>query len=286
MQPLIDADLLVHELGWSSEFLDKETGENILFNFDRVVDLLDERINIICQEVGYTKPPILFFTNSKFLTHQENKRKKLVGEPLKGYVPNFREAIAVTKPYKGTRLNVKPFHFYNILSYLCSEYETIISQDGLEADDELGIFQTGRRENNDTIICSRDKDLRMVPGYHYSWECGKQRAIGPEYTDEIGWLEWKPNGKLHVGYGSFFFHYQMLTGDAVDNIPGLPGCGPVAARKILEGSKTVSDLHSRVKEAYLEKVDKEFAKIYFLEQANLLYIRQHRDKGYEFPTKR
>ena len=25
-----------------------------------------------------------------------------------------------------------------------------------------------------TVICSRDKDLKMVPGYHYSWGSGKQ----------------------------------------------------------------------------------------------------------------
>jgi hypothetical protein len=78
-----------------------------------------------------------------------------------------------------------------------------------------------------TIICSRDKDVRQCPGWHYSWECGKQPSIGPIMVDELGHLVDKNAGKFNpltgkklplkvFGTGHKFFYYQMLTGDTVD----------------------------------------------------------------------
>lgn len=141
-------------------------------------------------------------------------------------------------------------------------YDFVLSQDGLEADDALALDQT-----EDTIICSRDKDLRIVPGWHYSWECGKQREIGPHNTDSIGSL-YKDGDKV-IGYGMKFFYYQMLIGDGVDNIPGLHGVGPAKAFKILEPLVTVEEMEKAVKDMYKERgATKEF----FIEQARLLWM--------------
>ena len=133
-----------------------------------------------------------------------------------------------------------------------------------------------------TIICSRDKDLRICPGWHYSWECGKQPSVGPVETDALGWLESKKSGAT-LGYGLAFFYYQMLVGDSADNIPGLPGCGDARAKKLLEGADTEMELFKRVKEAYKERG---MGKEYFLEQANLLWMIQQRGIGYEMPSLR
>ena len=171
-----------------------------------------------------------------------------------------------------------------MLTYIRNSYQTIISQGGLEADDEMGIYQLeATREGRDTTICSRDKDLRIIPGYHYSWECGKQTAIGPEYTDELGRLGKRENGSV-LGYGTLFFYYQMLVGDSADNIPGLPRYGTVAAYNTLEGCESIQDAYRRVRDLYKEKLGDD-AKDYFLEQADLLWIRQDRDRGYELPKK-
>ena len=279
MTPLIDGDIILHELGWSGEFKDKETGEFILLGFDHVQELLDNKIKLICEEVEATSPPIIFLTDNEWLNEQTNKRAKFFGKPERPYIRNFRYDIGKTKPYKGTRKNPKPYHFYNIMVYLIANYQTIISDGGLEADDEMGIYQCS---HENTIICSRDKDLRIIPGWHYSWECGQQRSIGPAETDKIGWLEKKDNGEV-LGYGLSFFYYQMLVGDATDNIPGLPGSGKVGALKLLEGADTEQELFNRVKQAYINKVGLCNSKDYFMEQANLLWMRQERDKGYELP---
>jgi 5'-3' exonuclease len=185
------------------------------------------------------------------------------------FTPNFRYEVAVTKPYKGTRKNPKPFHFYNIMVYLLAEYDTRVARKGVEADDAMCIHQTSKE---DTIICSRDKDLRMCPGWHYTWECGLQRAIGPHFTDEIGTLYKNTKGEV-IGYGLKFFFYQMLVGDSADNIPGLPRAGKAAAFTALADLTTEDELFAAVTTMYKEKLG-EGAGPYFREQADLLWMQQ------------
>ena len=289
MIPLIDADILLHELGWSGQFKDKESGEEILLDFEFVAEMLDEKIKLICLDVDATEPPILFITDSEWLNKQTNRLRKWKGEPEKPFFKGFRYGIAVTKPYKGTRNNPKPFHFYNIIAYLMANYNVIISEDGYEADDMMTMMQYGRE---DTIICSRDKDLRICPGWHFSWECGQQRSIGPHFTDRIGSLnlvrKLDPEGKVKStelkGYGLKFFYSQMLTGDVADNIPGLPKVGAVFAYDLLNPLTTEYQLYEVVKTVYIEKVG-EGAKEYFMEQATLLWMAQEQYVPYKIPKK-
>lgn len=286
MQPLIDGDILLHELGWSGQFRDKETGEDILFDFEKVSEMLDEKIRLICFDVDADENPIIFITNSQTITDSVNRLRKWQGEELLEFIPNFRYDVAKTKPYKGTRKNPKPFHFYNIVAYLMANYDVRISEDGLEADDMICIHQANSEE--DTIICSRDKDLRICPGWHFSWECGQQRSVGPVETDEVGWLELhekkdEETGKVKdrkvIGYGLSFFYYQMLVGDSADNIPGLPKWGLVKAYALLAGLTTKEDLYQTVKTVYKETMGAK-AKEYFLEQGSLLWMVQQ--KGQKF----
>lgn len=261
MTPLIDADVLLHELGWSGEFKDGETGELVLFPFEKVQELLDAKIELICDEVGASKPPILFLSNTEFLS-----------EKLKcPFIPNFRYAVAKTKPYKGTRKNPKPFHFYNITVYLLANYNCVVSRGGVEADDMMCIHQSSSAPES-TIICSRDKDLRICPGWHYSWECGKQASVGPTFTDRFGSLQKGGNGKT-LGYGLKFFFYQLLTGDTADNIPGLPLVGDVKAYKLLKDVETEREAYDIIVSLYKEKKGVE-AKNFFREQADLLWMQQ------------
>ena len=278
MQPLIDGDILLFEIGWSGEFKDKDSGEPILLPPEEVLDLLDKKIEGICRDVDATKPPILFVSDSEYLTAQRNKQRKREGlEPLP-FIPNFRYSVAKTQPYKGNRKNPKPFHFYNILAHMLANYNTVVSKDGLEADDMLCIEQVLRKD--DTIICSRDKDLRICPGWHFSWECGKQGAIWPVKTDRIGWLE--PKGGVVLGYGLSFVYYQMLVGDTADHIPGLPGYGKVKAFALLKDLKTEEELFTTVRDLYKEVKGGE-SKEYFLEMANLLWMTQQKGVGYKIP---
>jgi 5'-3' exonuclease len=141
---------------------------------------------------------------------------------------------------------------------------------GLEADDAMSILHT---ERDDTIICSRDKDLRQVPGWSYSWELGRQPSFGPIRISKAGSLSLSEDRKKLTGTGLAFFYSQLLTGDRVDNIPGLPGCGPVAAWNILNPSiEAGEDLFDVVKDLYNDDD-------YLLEQGKLLWMtrRLHPD---------
>lgn len=283
MKPLVDADILLHELGWSGQFKDKDTGNEVLLRYSEVSELLHNKIKIICEDVDATEDPVFYISDSEWLS------KKLKRE----FVPNFRYDIAKTKPYKGTRKNPKPFHFYNIIADLMGNYECVISKDGLEADDMMCIDQM--RQKN-TIICSRDKDLRICPGWHYSWECGGQKALMPVETDKIGWLEMhtierikEETGEVKVdkkvlGYGLSFFYYQMLVGDSADNIPGLKGVGQAAAWEALSDKNTEQELYETVRDMYKDVMGKD-AKELFMEQANLLWLYQEEGVGYKLPKK-
>tara|TARA_R110002050_G_scaffold291167_2_gene445436 strand:+ start:10150 stop:10998 length:849 start_codon:yes stop_codon:yes gene_type:complete len=272
MTPLIDGDILLHELGWSSQFKDKDTGEEILFDFEVVEELLNKKIDIICEDVGATKPPILFLSDSPWYTAKDNNRRKWLGLESREYVEPFRYGLATSRPYKGTRNNPKPFHFYNIATYLLANYEVRVDINGMEADDLICKTQWEALEKGEkTIICSRDKDLRICPGWHYSWECGKQLAVGPYETDSLGKLEFI-NDKF-IGFGRAFFYYQMLVGDTADNIPGLPKYGHAKALKLLSECETEVDYYNVVKHEYKNHPTIDNPKEYFFEQANLLWMQ-------------
>lgn len=277
MKPLIDADVLRYEVGFSGQ-IKGEDGEEVILDFDRVAELLDEKIRIICEEVNATEAPTLYLSNDNVITGIVNRRNSFVMGDVLTLSPNFREALAVTKVYKGNRKSNKPYHFNNLTAYMLATYDCFIAN-GIEADDAMCIEQYNRRKDQEvTIICSRDKDLRICPGWHYSWECGKQAAIGPVHTDEIGWLEKRPDGKV-LGYGLSFFYYQMLVGDTVDNIPGVPKIGPVKAYKLLtEGvDDTEEFLYRRVVKAYQEAFGEDW-KVRIREMANLLWMVRELDE--------
>jgi 5'-3' exonuclease len=250
MQPLIDADVLVYECGFAAETAWKGENKGIDVDafpppFDRVADLLDNRVANTCAIVGATAPPILFLTGKT----------------------NFRYGLAKRQPYKDGR-GKKPYHYKNVLAYIKGKYDYRLTE-GLEADDLMAIEQTQRME--ETIICTRDKDLRQVPGWHYGWELGSQPQFGPQLVAPIGRISLSKDRKKVRGEGILFFYSQCLTGDQVDSIPGLPRCGPVKAYQILEKSTTEEEAFRSVLSAYREKYEQE-AETELLEQGRLLHM--------------
>ena len=242
MQPLLDADVLVYEVGYAAEAGWQQAG---FPPFDYVANLLDERIKNICALVNATQSPILYLTGTG----------------------NFRFDIAKRQPYK-TRPSLKPWHYKNIKAYMRNQYDTITSE-GMEADDLMAIEQT--RRGTETIICSRDKDLRQVGGWIYSWELGKQPSFGPMLVNSLGSLHLSEDGKKLSGTGQSFFYAQCLMGDMVDSVPGLPKIGATKAFKILSGVTTLPALYQVVLEAY-RGVYEDNAEVELLEQGRLLWM--------------
>ena len=183
---------------------------------------------------------------------------------------NFRETVAKKKPYKGTRKSEKPVLYEAISTYLVDEWAAEVIE-GMEADDALAINQT-----EDTIICSNDKDLRMVAGWHYSWPVGDR--IGerlPYAVDTLGSITatLKEDGKIKKveATGLRMFYYQLLIGDSVDNIPGCPKVGPVKAYEALYTLDTETEMYNLCLSMYQEKYP-ENALEELLEQAHLLWM--------------
>lgn len=99
------------------------------------------------------------------------------------------------------------------------------------------------------IICENDKDLQQVEGHFYNF----RRNVGYYVTkEEAATNLWT----------------QVITGDSTDNIPGIPGKGPVAAKEIL-GEATPEEMPHAVLHAYIKKFGEyrgieEFYKNYML----------------------
>lgn len=250
MQPLLDADILLYEIGFATQ--KKIEGEIVPAPVEEVNELIDSKIKEICASVYATEPPLLYITG-------------------KG---NFRYQVAKQQAYKGNRKSIKPFHYAYIKAYLQAQWGAVVV-DGMEADDALCIEQTKRLHLRDTIICTRDKDLAQCPGFHYTWECGKQGQWGPEWVDEIGYIKLKGPKKI-VGTGLKFFYSQVLTGDSTDTYGGLPGCGPIRAFAILNECTTDEEMYNVVLDAFKNKYEEEAEEL-VLEQGRLAWMIRELD---------
>lgn len=280
MRALIDADILVYEVGAAGQYKDEVTGELVMRNFDEVTEHFQEKVKQIEALVWATEPSVLYMGAGELLLKSMNKQKRREGLPEVEFVRNFRFDIAKIKPYKGNRKAPKPLHYDNLREWIVANYPCKVAV-GYEADDLLcaDLYKTHKDKSLDAIACSRDKDLKMVPGMHFGWECGRQPQFGPKRVTELGSLSISNNKKKISGDGILFFYAQMLTGDTVDNIAGCKGCGPVAAFKLLTECKTEREAYEVVRAKYLEVYGKFWLKQY-MENANLLWIaREFNEDG-------
>lgn len=196
---------------------------------------------------------------------------------------NFRHEVAKQEPYKGNRdpNTQRPYHYDTVGEYVIKNHPTIVVDD-IEADDYLGIEQ--RKDLENTLIATRDKDLLTVAGWHYRWACGENQ---PERLKH--WVE--------PFEARRFFFEQMLHGDSTDNIIGCgkkimmkwggemklrrKGVGEKGAIKLLEDCTTVQEMFDVVSLEY-EKIFFENYKEVMLENARLLYIGQEADNMFDW----
>ena len=164
---------------------------------------------------------------------------------------NYRYDIAKTVPYKGNRKDMKkPKHYDSLREHMVKRLGAVVVN-GQEADDEVAIRMT--KEPDKYLLVGVDKDLRQIPGWHHNPKKAE--------TDYVSDFE---------GYKNFCS--QLLTGDRVDNIPGLDQIGPVKAAKALKNAKTKEELLQAVWKIYQEK---EHGIEYLIEQGQLLWLRRY-----------
>lgn len=222
---LIDADYLSYQIGGLSQSRDKPNNNESTF-----VCIHEE-----ADEWRWVEPPQLVDWKVRNeleklfeLFDTERYRVYLTGEG------NFREEVAVTKPYKGQRTALKPYYWQRIRDLLVNEYGAKVIE-GREADDEVSIMQMSLPYA--TVIISNDKDLRNTPGYLYS-----------PYRKELY--------RIHPSYCHWHFWKQMVTGDNIDNIPGLPGKGIKFFEKLVEKHSESGDFEQviwGIADAYYDK---------------------------------
>ncbi len=109
--------------------------------------------------------------------------------------------------YKAGR-GAKP-HYLKFIRELLIEKYGAKEAFGYEADDALGLAAS---EN--VILSHIDKDMNMIEGWHYNHVTQEVYYV-EEGLGSIDYID----GKV-VGRGILFFYLQLLTGDAIDNIPG------------------------------------------------------------------
>lgn len=169
--------------------------------YEKLLDVLpDDRLEVVCRNV---------YDMIRDETNSTDIEIYLSGDRD----DNFRHGIATLKKYKDRQAE-KPVKFALAREYW--ENESFQISKGQEADDDIAIRQIDL--GCTAVIATIDKDLDMIPGAHFNWKkeagYGRKYFVQPERAER--WF-WK----------------QMLMGDSADNIPGIKGCGPKTAEKLI-----------------------------------------------------
>jgi hypothetical protein len=223
LTPLVDSDFLIYRIGFAVK--DDEPLEYALATAKQAVHNIWER---------FGKEGKLFLTGKN----------------------NFRDKIATIQTYKGNRDPAnKPKYYTELREYLI-KYQGAEVIDGMEAEDEVGILQYENKDKS-TCIVGVDKDLDMIPGWHYNPVKETTVYIPIAEANETFWK-------------------QVLTGDRVDNILGIPGMGPKTAEKVVAPCKQEwVHLQDVVLQEYRKKFGND-AERQMIETAKLIWILRKR----------
>ena len=223
---LIDADILTYRCGFACK--DDEPVENALHSVKLYVKGILE----------------------KFPDH-ETYQLYLTGKD------NFRHKVATIKGYKENRKDTpKPKYYNEIREYMVSVWKADMI-DGMEADDAMAMRQWGCPDRS-TVIASIDKDLKMIPGYHYNFV--KEELFDVSLKEANRMLFW-----------------QMLVGDTSDNIPGIDKIGAKTADKLLPPEGNEEQWQRTVVEKYKDQYGSKWREA-FNEVATLLWMIREKDK--------
>jgi 5'-3' exonuclease len=178
---------------------------------------------------------------------------------------NFRcDMYDFYKKHQG-RIGSKPSEMSKLvplLRKLAVQEDLAIASHGREADDYIRIWALEcTAAGIDYIICSNDKDLKCIPGKHYNLKTHKHEDV-----DEA--------------YGLRLYHEQLLMGDSIDNIPGIPGIGPKKAEKILRDCTTLEEFQIKVVETYMDSFGDNW-KQHLLANGKLIHIQRHENDWFD-----
>lgn len=252
LKPLVDGDVLRYRCGFAADSQVKRDFK------EANPDATDEQVAEYLTNTDYTA---LCLQNVKTVLQYITDR---FSDEYKLYIHdggNFREQLATIKKYKGNRDTLhKPKYYDEIKSYMLDTWSAIPVR-GQESDDAIGIEQFDNPDKY-TVICSIDKDMKMIPGWHFNW-----------VKDELMYQT--------IHNANMFLFYQMLVGDTSDNIPGIDKIGDKRAIDLIEShGRDLDRVRQAVKELYQKQYGPDWERAYH-EVGSLLYIR--RRPGEECP---
>jgi hypothetical protein len=174
---------------------------------------------------------------------------------------NFRAEIATILPYKGNRTSAKPIHYPAIREYLIKHHNaTLVNL--IENDDMLSIVQYQefiRTNNPNKIIVTTDKDAKNTPG----WLFNPDKDETPQFISEL-------NANRN-------FFGQLITGDKVDNIQGIPGKGDKS--ELFKRVKTLNEPREMYEAVLKGYEDAGFSLTELQENAKLLWMLRFKPKS-------
>lgn len=147
---------------------------------------------------------------------------------------NFRRDIASIQVYKGKR-PPKPTHYDAVREYLCNIWQAELV-DGMEAEDKLAIVYN--ESPDDLIMVHIDKDINQVPGLHWNYQKDEYYVVTEEQGNRSFWV-------------------QVLMGDNIDAILGIPSLGMKKACALTENVRSFEEGWIVAKNAYYEAFGKQ-----------------------------
>ena len=252
---LIDGDVVVYAVGFASDKRTYTCPDGKVFDYKKEAKAHAMENDLSVDEITTEISPDSIENCLHSVKHMVNGIIEKAGASnhivyLSGK-GNYRDDL--NPLYKISRKGTaKPTHFYAIREYLETVWKAEVTV-GQEADDAMGIAQMNGK---DTIICTVDKDLDMIPGLHYNWKREEVYTI-----DEL------------TGYCKFY--EQMLKGDNVDDIIAIYGIGDVRAREMLEEYDTEEDFAQQTQLAYAEHG---LTREQYINNGQLLWIRRQENE--------
>ena len=214
---VIDADSLMYKIAY------------VYQTPNQLTNALDHKIEDIIRKVGADETHVIIKGKDNFRYQCDPEYK---GNRADTIEPEVKDRIEQLYDYART---------FSVIS------------DGCEADDICSILVhssivTGKR----VCVAHIDKDLDMIPGYHYNYGKNKHYYMHP--------------------YDSYrFLMAQCLAGDATDNIKGIKGMGMLTASKVI-GNTTNFNLLPKIIQVWKDKVPDKWQEE-FVKTVNCIMLR-------------
>jgi DNA polymerase-1 len=160
------------------------------------------------------------------------------------------ERVAALPEYKAQRpempADLKP-QLDGMVSYLQAAGIASICREGMEADDYIaGLAQRAAEAGVSVVIASADKDFMQLVSE-------KIGLLNPNDKTEAIWTDKQVREKTGVK-PSQVVDWLSLTGDSVDNIPGVSGVGPKTATELLNRFGSIDALYAGLSEVKSDKL--------------------------------